>query len=344
MKKTLIFILLPLIFAACNKQEEGTDLENIAFQIYSPYGTHFITRYDIPFKATDEEGNDITPAVTFYVNGQAQPDDTLRFDQPGTYQISAEWDLGGVKKELDTALQVEVINPRSETYALIEDFTGTWCVNCPRVIYHLEEALAQNNRIVPVAIHNRGYNTDPFHFDQVDILANEYNIQAYPTPLLNRLEIWDEEVQSVNNYTSRNQPLGLRVSNQINGNQLEVNVQVRFDMDMQSEDLKLTVYLLENHLHADQANATSYYGGQDPIPDFEHNHVLRHSLTGVLGDDIPKAETAYDHIYERNFQLQVPPQVENPGNITIVAFVTRGQQQATVINAKKVNVNATADF
>ncbi len=344
MKKIFLLLVLFFLTGACNKQEKGIDLKNIKFNISSPYGNHFITGYDIPFTATDRQGNDITPAVTFYVNGQAQSSDTLRFSAPGTYQISAKWDLGGVEKDLETPLQVEVIEPRSQTYVLVEDYTGTWCVNCPRVIYHLEEAMNQNNRIVPVAIHNRGHNSDPFHFDQVEVLTDEYNITAYPTPLLNRLEVWDEQVQSLNEYTAKNQPLGLSVESQINGNRIELTVRVRFDMDMSSEDLKLTVYLLENHLHADQANATPYYGGQDPIPDFEHNHVLRKSLTAVLGDDIPKSECGFNEIYEKSFSFNIPPKVENQANIVFAAFVTRGRHQATVINARQAPVNSTSGF
>ncbi len=343
MKKTGLLIVLLILFA-CNKQEKGIDISRIHFTVQSPYGDHFITHYPVAFKAVDADGNDITNAVRFTVNGQNIAGDTIVFDNPGQYTVSARWDLGGVFKESDNEINAQVIDPRNTTRAVVEDFTGTWCVNCPRVTYHLEQALQQNPQLIAVAIHNRGYNTDPFHFDQVGTLTAEYNITAYPTPLLNRREIWDEDPASIEKYTRKNQPAGIRIENSLNGNQLSLRVKVRFDMDLSADTLKLVVYALENNLHADQANTTSYYGGQNPIPDFRHDHVLRYAFTDVLGDPVPPSECAFDHIYEWNYNGPLPANIADPSEAVFVAYLVKGNHQAHIINANKAAVNRNADY
>ncbi len=345
MRKFIIILGLTFVLSGCNKQEKGVDISGINFQIESHYGTHLITGYDIPFKAIDQDGNDITNGVQFLVNGNLVNSAVLRFDNPGQYTVKALWDLGGITKESQNEIQVQVEHPRSETYVLIEDFTGTWCVNCPRVTYKLEQAMNQTDKIVAVAIHDKGFQTDPFHFDDVNILTQAYNITGYPTPLLNREEVWDEELQSVLDKQAMNQPLGIRLESQYDGTQLSLQVKVRFDMDLSSKNLKLVVYALENGLHADQANSTNYYGGQDPIPNFEHNHVLRHSFTHVLGDDIPSSQCSFDNIYSWNYTGALPSGITDVTQVDFVAFVVDADEEpGNVINAKKVHINQTADF
>jgi len=336
---------LILLLTACNKQEEGVDLSDLHFRIDSPYGTHFITDYEIPFRAIDNRGNDITSAVHFSVDGQAIEGTSYTFDREGTYTVTALWDLGGgLTKPADDTLHVSIIAPRNTSRVLIEDFTGTWCVNCPRVIYHLEQALQQTDRVVPVSIHNRGYNEDPFHFAGVDTLAAAYGIEAYPTPLLERRQVWDEEMASIDEYLNLPRPLGIQLANRLEGNQLQLTVEVRFDMDMPEDTLKLVVYALENGLIADQANATSYYGGENPIPDFEHNHVLRYAFTPVLGLRLPPGVQHFDSIYRWTYNGPVPSEIASPERADFVAFVLRGDTRGITINSNKTHINETSTY
>ena len=346
MKKFLFLTgLMWVLLSGCNRQEEGIDISQIHFQIQSPYGTHYITGMEIPFQAVDANGNDITPSVQFQVNGQALSGSSYTFSSAGNYTVTAVWDLGGgVEVNADNSIQAQVIDQRSQTRVLIEDFTGTWCVNCPRVIYHLDEAMQQTSGIVPVAIHNRGYNSDPFHFDDVETLANEYDITAYPTPLINRTEVWDETVAQVNEYLQKATPLGVSIDNQLNGNQWDITVKVRFDMDLPQDSLRLVVFVTEDGLHADQANTTNYYGGQNPIPNFEHNHVLRHAFTDVLGDPIPQNQQSFDTEYTWTYSGSVPQEVDNPANMHVVAFVVKGNHKAKTININQAQVNASASY
>jgi thiol-disulfide isomerase/thioredoxin len=344
MKKILILSGI-ILFISCNKQEEGIDVSSLHFTIESPFGTHYITDYEIPFTAKDANGNDITPSVKFYIDGNEIQDNTYIFQQPGNHTVTARWDLGGgTFKEADNQIDASVITPRHDTYVLIEDFTGTWCVNCPRVQYKIEQLLQQNNRVYAVAIHDKANDHDPFHFDQVGELTTEYDIYGYPTPLINREEVWDEETASVNEYLNRIKPLGLKIENTFNGTTLDITVKVRFDMDLQRENYKLVVFALENNLHADQANATNYYGGQNPIPNMEHDHVLRHAFTSVLGDPIPSNECGFDNEYVWTYSGSMPSVIDDVNNVEFMAFVVKGDEKPVVVNIKKTELNDASDY
>ncbi len=347
MNRFLLLLSIPvLILGACNKQEKGIDNEKI-LEVYSPNGQDIITDYPVIFKAKDGNGTDVTAQVSFLVNGQVQNTNTVQFAQTGTYQITAQLDLDG-QTITSVPYQVNVQTPRHSTKVMIEDYTGTWCPNCPRVTYKLDEVVQQNDRIIPVAIHySRWQGDDPFGFDNVNTLTQDFNITAFPSPLVNRTQgfIWDETLAGLQSELNRTQALGLAIQSQVNGNDLEIKVKVRFDLNMPDNDLNLVVYITENNLHADQVNATQYYGGQNPIPDFEQNHTLRTALNGLYGIAIPESDKKHDQIFTYIFNNAIPTQITDIQNCEIVAFVINGNdQQATLVNVQKAAIGTVKDF
>jgi len=340
-----ILSLFALFFiGGCNRQEAGLDTDNVSFEISSPFGTHYITDYEISFQATDKDGQDITSSVIFYVDSAAIDGHTYIFTRPGNHIIYAEWDLGGIIKTSDNRIRAEVDTPRHATYVLVEDFTGTWCVNCPRVQYKLDRLMERYDRVYALAVHNGAHQNDPFHFEGVDELAQVYGITAYPTPLLNRREVWDEEPESVENFLLQSVPAGIQIISHIDGSTLTWEVNVRFDTDLQDDTYRLAIYASENGLHADQANATPYYGGQNPIPDFEHNHVLRHAFTNVLGDPIPSESCKYDNIYRRTYTGPLPAEISDPSHAEFTAILLKGNERPVVINVKQAPVNTDSGY
>jgi len=344
MKKTyLIIFAIITIFNACNIEEEGIDA-NSKIYISSKYGNQIITNYDAPFIAKDASGNDISANTTFYIDGVAQNTNILKFDHTASYQITAGITLDGNTKESDP-LTINVIEPQHTTKVLVEDFTGTWCVNCPRVAFKLDEAVHNNNHIIPVGVHfSRWSGDDPFGYDQINDLKGTYNISAFPTPLVNRDFVWDEQVNSLQNVLNKNQPMGLAISSTVTGTNLTIDVQARFDMDFSDENLFLVVYLTENGLYADQSNTTSYYGGQNPIPNFEHNHTLRIALTGNNGVAISQNDTQANGVFAYHFSGAIPTQVSDINNCEIIAFIGDRNTPLKAINVQKATINNTQDF
>jgi hypothetical protein len=102
------------------------------------------------------------------------------------------------------------------------------------------------------------------------------------------------------------------------------------------------VCLLENGLIYDQENYSTFYGGVNPIVDFEHNHVLRAFFTNMLGDAIPLNQTVKDQTYTRNFSVTIPANVANPTKLDVVAFVVN--ENGTAINVRKIKLGESQSF
>ena len=68
-----------------------------------------------------------------------------------------------------------------EGSCLVLDFTGTWCVNCPRMESAIEEAMeARPGLIIPVSVHC--LNMDPMALlPRSSQLANDFGVTGYPS-------------------------------------------------------------------------------------------------------------------------------------------------------------------
>ncbi len=227
--------------------------------------------------------------------------------------------------------------------ALIEDYTGTWCGNCTRVSYAIELTKQQSEKVVSVAIH---YGNDPYNYGAAAIAPLKNLISpnaplALPVSRLNRLNVWTypetSNIQQAIDLTGNNTTLGLAMNSTVDASSINLDVNVKFLDDY--SDLKLVVYLLENHLMYFQRNYLEYYGGIDPIPVFEHNHVLRSSMTHILGDEI--TGTTNGNTITKNFSIPVPSNV-NPNNVSFVAFVVGADNK--VINVRESHANENQTF
>lgn len=224
---------------------------------------------------------------------------------------------------------------------LIEDYTGTWCGNCTRVAYAIEQVKAQTDKVVTVAIHN---GNDPFHFAGIGPLKNlilPNSPLALPVSRLNRMNIWTfpetSNIQEALDFTGNNSTIGLAMNSSLNNGNIDLTVDVKF-LDNYS-NLKLVVYLLENGLVYQQFNYTNYYDGY-LIPNFVHNHVVRTTLTNILGDSI--SETTNGTTFTRTFSIPVPANIANANNISFAAFVVGADNKS--LNARESHINETQAF
>lgn len=244
----------------------------------------------------------------------------------------------------DTTSLAPPVSGYFQKNVLIEDYTGTWCGNCTRVAWAIEETKEASDKVVSVAIHN---GNDPYHFAGINPLKNlvfpGVSSLALPLSRLNRMVVWQypetSNIQQAVDLTSNNTTLGLAMSSTIANGQIDLQVRTRFLEDYSK--LKLVVYLLEDHLLYNQRNyITELYGGLPVIPNFEHNHVLRASLTDIVGE--PLEATLRNTTTTRHFNLAVPANIANPNNISFVAFVTDANNVA--LNARAAKANEDQNF
>jgi hypothetical protein len=226
---------------------------------------------------------------------------------------------------------------------LIEDYTGTWCGNCTRVAYAIDQMYAQSDKVVTVAIHN---GNDPYHFAGIqplkDLIMPGADLEL-PQSRLNRTIVWTSPEPSnlaqAKALTGNNAGLGIAMSSTIVNGTINLDVNMKFAQNYTG--LKIVVYALENHLIRNQVNYTSYYGNVNPVQGYEHNHVLRQGLTDLLGDPITESTTAGQTI-TKSFTLPIPSNFTNPENISFVAMIVNADNLS--LNARHADKNENQSF
>lgn len=325
--KRWIYILLALVSAlSCVGQKDdpipeprltadltalnATAGETATFTVYS--GAEDVTEYATIRNLTDDtvlEGNVFAPA------GE------------GEWTFVAEYE-GLLSEELTvTAFVVAEEGKDFFRRSLVLDFTGTWCVNCPKMDAAIEEAMAARpGRIVPVSVHCMA--VDPMYLKPTsDNLVKRFGVKAYPSAVV------DLDPESLISTTSselllshidrllesRGVSAGIRIESTLDGENLSVTVEAKA---VQDGEYALSIILLEDGIIAKQTGADD---GENHV----HNNVLRQWEDG---DPITLKE-------EETATLSLTATVS--GKYRIVAVVSRG---GLVDNVVSCTAGASADY
>ncbi len=326
--KLLLTSLFFSVLFGCNKD----DITQITAIKIIPSGQEVLLGESITFEVRGNNSTDITGVSEIRVNGEILEGNSFTANQIGTYKVQAFY-----REFKSDTLQIESVYPSGYIQnLLVEDYTGTWCVNCPKMTYAIEQAKAQSDKIISVGIH--AY--DPMQMDGYEVLTNTFNITEYPTGKLNRIHTWEDpnhNIQAATELTGYGADVGLAIQSAINSeNTVNATIQIGFNKDI-TNTLKLVIYLTENGLHYDQHNSTEYYGGPGLLIDFEHKDVLRAFYTDYLGETIPAEATTADNIYEYTISKNIPENVADNEQLHLVAFVTDASTNE-VINVREVKI------
>ena len=302
----------------------------------------------VEFSVIGNDGIDLTDQSTISIVGDSDLSSNI-------YATSAEGMFSFVATYQDFTSAVYDIDvlpapTRFNQNVLIEDYTGTWCGYCPRVSHAIDLVNQQTSEAVVVAIHRgstdpNSSSYDPYNFS-AGSLEDLINLQGYPTAMLNRTTEWNypepNNVNQVIDLTSGPADVGLAISPSFDGFEMSIDVKVKFGGQFSDSEANLVLYVLEDGLFFDQTNYTSYYGGSSVISNFEHNHVLRASLSNLRGDLIPEDEYSEDNVYQVNYTMAIPSNISVNENMTLVAFVTNEYNAA--LNVRVANFGETQTF
>ncbi|MGB3467324.1 MAG: hypothetical protein WBA74_18720, partial [Cyclobacteriaceae bacterium] len=226
---------------------------------------------------------DITEFSTIYVNDKELVSNVFTSGDVGSYQIKAVYE--GLESDL-LSLQV---NPFTVRKVLIEEFTGEWCGWCPEAAYNLDELVKEHPYVLTVGIHNG----DGLVYNNEDIIRNAFGINGFPGGIIGRVnlpgvgynsspmspaitnefnrQIYDETVLA-----------GVEISSTINGNELDIDVNVQF-YEQVTDEVRVTIYIVENNVvGGTQQNYFSnntgfenyyYYPKPPQLPNFVHQYV-----------------------------------------------------------------------
>lgn len=329
----------------------------------------------VSFTANSSTAGDITSSAIFYVNGSAIEGNTFT---PSEASMNNE--VYATYNGIQSATAVFASTEEGggtlgyTQKVLVEDYTGTWCVACPRMVTLVHYYTEHSPNVIPVAIH---CDTDPYKYEHSDIMvvSDNYNAQNLPVGKFNRIYTIDQKgntipcpndpaqyTQQLDTYLNQVAPVGLAITSSLNGDKININVKVGFADDNITNPRLVVQILQDEGLHYDQKNAFAnnpsvncdpdpqfnYYAMPNPIPNFPQNHVLLKSYTDIFGDPIPTDQVAVGHIYSKNFDNQQIPALSNdPSKLKIVAFVLgNGDKNSNraVLNVQSAMINTTQDF
>jgi len=343
-----LFVSLAVLSTSCGGNENDDDLigEGITssiivssskFNIVLAEGEEEQERFI--FTASSNNGVDITEFCRFYIGEVELESNFFIPEELGSYQVVAKYN------ELESApVTINVVDIASTYFkhkVLIEDFTGTWCGWCTRIMYAIELIEAQTHNTIPVAIHNN----DEFDYSGRMPLEDFLQIEgAYPFASINRTTIWMPlQHQNINQPLSQIQsmsPVGIKINSNLGSNSGTVDVSFSFKEDITGE-LRYVIYILENGLIGNQKNYyPNLYGGAETLYGFVHNHVLKGVYGNILGNNLGQAATEDSEITLSNLSVNYTSQ--NTNNLQVVVFLI--DEQGTVLNAQIADGNTEKDY
>ena len=229
---------------------------------------------------------------------------------------------------------------------LLEDFTGQQCGNCPQA-HVIAKEIEENHedRVAVVAIHAGtlsqpdplfGYPDDWRTTEGAYYLLTQVGVDEMPKGRINREPgastvfsptVWAAKVSESLNSTA---DLNLQMNASVNEENQHLNVHVfsQWFNSLQG-DYRLVIQVLESHILAPQLD---YASNPQHIDEYEHNHMLRGTLTGATGLTIATDPASGNHRTDSyTVDWNSAWEIEN---CEVVAFVTEGE------NGRVINVTS----
>ena len=298
----------------------------------------------VSFVVTNNLGFNVTGSSTFTV-ASAEVSNPYMFSATGDYVVEASYN--GF-----TDSQTITVARGFTKKALLEDFTGTWCPNCPPAAAAVANAVNGDSNVFGVGYH---YN-DPMEITETRDWTNHYNVTGFPTVYVNGPDTrWNyNSTAQVTAELNEDATLGLGLSAEIVGGMLNVEVKVGFNR-IPSEELQLMLYLVEDNVTSSSAQAGSSQG-----VNYVHKDVLREVYTDKYGDDIPAGSISISSNYTRTFTgLTLPSNIDDMSQLKVIAFVRNTYTKTftdyfgdthtnsphyDIYNVQEVHMGETIDF
>ena len=290
----------------------------------------------------DLNGADVTSGSTIKINGIPSASNRFYSSTPGNITIKAT-KSGASSPDVTVTATDPGTSPFTQKL-LVEDYTGTWCVFCPRVGVSLKNYSSPRPNCIVVGIHGPSGSPDPYNYLYITQLASAFSVTGFPTVIVNRDAKWNETEAELNTQLSKRPPVGLGLETTVSGSTVTIKAKVKFDISTELP-LKLIVMLVEDGLVYPQANNNPTYG-PDPIGNYIHKNTLRSAGTDIFGDDIPVAQQVIGTTWEKNLTINAAA-VSNISNCKIIATVvygTNGLGRRGSLNTQDVTAGQTKNF
>lgn len=232
-------------------------------------------------------------------------------------------------------------SPTSQKRALVGDFTALWCPYCGQWgAPEFAEAIEQSGtNAVALSIHNTDALTTDESTDLTDYYGAEGIVGGYPT-----LYVWNQSSFSDGGagagMVSTEVSAGAAEAGAVagftdNGGSITISVSAELFGDV-AGDYYVAAYLMENGIVAEQQIA-----GQDPDPNFVHNHVIRASSNGSSrGEQFIFGSGSAGTVWSKSYQIEKNDswKTENMYMVAIIWKYDSATSKYTYVNSQETHL------
>jgi hypothetical protein len=314
------------------------------YEIVEESGDAFV--FSVTGTKTDGESIDLSDleGIKYYVNNTLIEGKTFTPTEVNEYSVYATFNDTITSNSLTVTC---LPNPAIYVHkVLVEDFTGAWCGYCTRVLNGIEQVHAQTDKVLVAAIHRgsaSGSDYDPFNLPEGMLLERQLGVTGYPCAWLNRATVWtypeNTHISQPINMLKAGSAYGIGIASTMGAASGTVTATIHFNAAL--PNAKCVVYVLEDNLICDQYNyLPNLYGGQNPIPNFNHKDVVRTVASNILGDAIPANQSGEGSTYTAQFTASYTSLDINNLRIMVVLLDSNGH----VANVQVAPANTTQEY
>lgn len=215
--------------------------------------------------------------------------------------------------------------PQVSRAVLIEDYTGQYCVNCPRATEEIERLIEQygDSIVIAVAIHSGPFGKSkgepsPLYTEVGDMYFNTWGMSAQPIGLIDRLFgstpfSYTDWAGGVNYEVAIEPPVGFLTDIDYDAETRDASIEVQtIGLDSALVSGKLQVWLVEDSIDSFQLMPD---GSREEH--YNHMHVFRASVNDPWGDAL---SVSHGQVAVKNYELKLDP-AWVPEHCSVVTFL-----------------------
>ena len=153
------FIFGVLFLSSCTKTESDFTTSTAETITINASTLNAAVGAVVNFTVTSSNNNtNVTSQSKLYINGILITGNSYTFSTEGTYLVYAE--IGSKNSNIITINVKQLISGTGfVSNVLVEEYSGTWCGNCPRILFAVELLHKQTDKAIVVSTHL--FNGDP---------------------------------------------------------------------------------------------------------------------------------------------------------------------------------------
>lgn len=249
--------------------------------------------------------------------------------------------------------EVEEFEPSKEVKkrkAVIEEYTGVACQNCPD-----GHAVAENiielhpNKVFAINIHTGKYSSNTYTTQYGSALEQQAQVYGYPSASINRHVFTEYSTQggtsmhrgdfssAVNKILKMETPVNIVARATIDKATRHLTVEVKgyYTTNSDTTTNKLNVALLQDSVYGYQAGMDNN-PGQVENGQYRHMNMLRELITGQWGDDI--TPTTQGSSFSKTYEYDIPKKLGEPtaidavlNHLRVLVFVAEEKEEIYTI-------------